>query len=126
MASAINNSARAVSRSSNSRAEVANLLCFFAAVICRNGNDVGKGLLLTGLNAREGTRALGPGLTGGEGVARGDPRGDPRGELRSLNAEPAGVGSPATAAPKTGMKGLIPDRFPSEFTGVIDADETRR
>lgn len=101
------------------------MLCFLAAVIWRKGKEVGKGLS-TGLNVRDGISAVAPEETGGEGVARGEARGDPRGELRSLKADPEGVGSPPIAAPKTGMKGLITGWVPLVGGSVVrEADETR-
>lgn len=120
MASAASNSPRAVSRSSNSNAEVANLLCFFAALICLNGKDTGRALPFTGLITREDWVGVPERLCGGV----------PRGEWRSPNAELVGVGKPFEPPPNRGTNGLIRCMLPLPLTmtgpGTADEDETRR
>lgn len=95
MASAAINSARAVSRSSNSRADAANLLCFFAALICLKGKAFG------GIRGDEDGGEIV--LFGGddEGVL-----GRPSVEVEATSVEDVGEES-AEALGKRGTNGLI-------------------
>jgi len=115
IAKAANSSARAVSRSSNSRAEEANLLCFFAALICLNGKLLGR---TRGDDEGGETETF---LRGGESLGR------PSVEVDATRVEEVGEES-ADEFGMRGTKGLIGGCKVDEggLTSGADAEEVRR